>query len=418
MNTKTRQLLGAGAALSALVALSPLTASPAGATAPTPGVGPPVFAAAPGGATKPDDITALGGVVYVTYQNNAGADGLPAGSHSTVAALNSSGHPIQLWSIPGRVDGLTADPAANRVLATANEDLHSSLYSLTPGAAAAVRYLYSPSPAQTGTDGSNGGTDSVSVAADGSIYLAHSNPDRALPAPNNAPALYRTTLSGHTAVLTPVFGINDAASRINPARGQAKTGTLGLTDPDSNRIVTLDGTQTLIQDAQADSKLAFVSDLRNATPMVRQLALHNAGGPPAVTPQLDDIAQITGPGTLYLADQGSGTIYAIDAGRFAHGTLIVSQPKPSSTDLKNTAAVGVLDPGTGVVTPFLTTLTSPKGLLFVPAPAVIPPAAVNSGRADSGAPNVGLIGSGAGLLLLAAAGALVAGRRHTQRRYL
>jgi hypothetical protein len=38
-----------------------------------------LFAAVPAGATHPDDITRLGDLLYVTYQNDAAAVGTPAG---------------------------------------------------------------------------------------------------------------------------------------------------------------------------------------------------------------------------------------------------------------------------------------------------------------------------------------------------
>ncbi len=112
----------------------------------------------------------------------------------------------------------------------------------------------------------------------------------------------------------------------------------------------------------------------------------------------------------------------------------MSQPKPSKGDLANHAAVSTLNPSTGVVTPLLTTLQSPKGLLFVPAAAtagaptsgastpspttpapggVTPPAAVDSGRADPGTPNAALITTGAALLGLAAFAGVITSRRRS-----
>lgn len=423
MTDKNLRWVARAALIPCSVMLTVLTGGPANAATTTPASSPTVFAPAPSGAGKPDDITMLDGLLYVTYQNNAGPDGSPMGSHSTVVAFNSTGHAGHIWSIAGRVDGLTADPTHHRVLATANEDLNSTLYAITPGNKTPTHYIYSPDPAQRGTDGSNGGTDSISIAADGSIYLAHSNPDPALPGPNDAPALYLATLSGSTASLTPVFGVNDQASVINPAAGAPTTTKLSLTDPDSNRIITAAGQPTLVQDAQADSKLVFVSDLTSATPTLKQLNLHNATGAAAVTPQLDDLEQITGPGTLYIADQGSGVIYALDTATMTPGTIVVSQPKPAKGDLANRAAVGTLNPATGIVTPMLTALRSPKGLLFVPAAAstssagVTPPQAVDSGRADPGPRNTAVIISGITLLCIAvAAASIITGRRRTPRR--
>ena len=101
------------------------------ATPMAPTVHPVVFAHHPDGTSKPDDITTLGGLFYVSYQNNAGKDGTPAGSYSNILAFDSTGRSVANYTIPGRVDGLTADPTHHQILATANEDLNSSLFVIT-----------------------------------------------------------------------------------------------------------------------------------------------------------------------------------------------------------------------------------------------------------------------------------------------
>jgi len=335
-----------------------------------PTIHPTLFAAAPAGASKPDDITKLGHELYVTYQNNAAADGSPAGSMSTIVAFDqATGAVLNTWMLPGRCDGLTADPAHHRVLATVNEDLNSSLFVIRPGNPVAKQYTYSPSPAQTGSDGTNGGTDSIAIAPDGAIYIAHSNPDVNLPAPNHPPADYRVRLHGTTAKLTPVFGVNDTAAVINPAPGGPATAPLGLTDPDSNRFIPGWHGGTLIQVAQADSKLVLATRLRSHHVRLSQLNLTNAVAPSggAATPQLDDIEQVTGRGVLYAIDQKSGNIYSITVTRADRGVFFVSQPAPSTGDLPNDPAIGVVNLETGVVTRVDSTLGSPKGLLFVPS---------------------------------------------------
>ena len=72
----------------------PVLAGHAAAASPPPLIQPKVFAVAPKGATKPDDITMLNNTLYVTYQNNAGKDGTPAGSFSTIVGLAKNG---RLW---------------------------------------------------------------------------------------------------------------------------------------------------------------------------------------------------------------------------------------------------------------------------------------------------------------------------------
>lgn len=350
---------------------------------------PVVFAVAPAGASKPDDITVLGGVLYVTYQNNAGNDGSPAGSRSTVVAFDAAGAVKQTWSVPGRVDGLTADPRHSRIFATANEDLNSSLFLITPTSKTLQHLRFSPDPAQKGSDGSNGGTDAVSVGTDGTVYVAHSNPDPKLPAPNNPAAVYTMTISGASAKLTPLFNVNDSAAVINPADGAPKSAPLGLSDPDSNRIIAGATGDTLIQDAQADSKLVLATNLSSGSPSLAQLNLVNAGAKPGgATPQLDDIEKVTGPGTLYMVDQSSGKVYSMNTASVTPGTFFVSQPKPSTGDLPNHPDVATLNMHTGVVTDLHSGLISPKGLLFIPqAVTAAPASSATPGATSAAAPS-------------------------------
>ena len=338
------------------------------ATPKVPLVHPVVFAHHPDGSSKPDDITTLGGLIYVTYQNDAGKDGTPVGSFSTIIAYDSTGRSVATYTIPGRCDGLTADPTHNQILATANEDLNSSLFVITPGTVQPKHHTYSPDPAQTGSDGSNGGTDAISVTPSGTLYVAHSNPDPKLPAPNNAAAVYTMTLRGTTAQLKPLFGVNDPAAAIGAGSGPATP--MGLTDPDSNQYLPALGGGTLIQGAQGDSKLVMATNLGSVKPTLKQLKLTNATTPRhgAATPQVDDIVEVTGPGTLYAVDQGpSALVYAMDTSSITPGTFFASQPAPSTGDLPNDPGLRVVDLTTGVVTPVAAGLISPKGLLFVPA---------------------------------------------------
>lgn len=279
MRKTARTALGLVAAVTALSAVTAPSAFAATASA-VPSVHLKLFAAAPSGLKNPDDITKLGDLLFVAYQNGAQSDGSPAGVLSDVLAFDlKTGTVKHHYQFPGKVDGLTADSRHHRVLVTVNEDLNSSLYTITPSEdenAPIKHYTYSPSPAQTGSDGVNGGTDALSISSNGTIYVAHSNPDGSLPGANNTAAVYTVKLDDSTAKLTPVFGINDTAAVINPAAGAPKSAPLGLTDPDSNRWVPGRDGGTLIQDAQADSKLVYVSDLDAKKPTVRQLNLTNA----------------------------------------------------------------------------------------------------------------------------------------------
>src|SRR5579859_2635521 len=88
-----------------------------------------------GAESKPDDITRLGNSIYVAYQNGVGPMGEPSSSGataSTVQQYSLDGKPGASWSITGKIDGMGADEAGQRLIVTTNEDGNSSLHTLTP----------------------------------------------------------------------------------------------------------------------------------------------------------------------------------------------------------------------------------------------------------------------------------------------
>jgi hypothetical protein len=102
-----------------------------------------------------------------------------------------SGHVVRQWDVRGKCDGLTADPGRHRVIATVNEDAHSSVYTISPWASPGRQlhhYAYSgPLP-------SKGGTDAISVFH-GMVLISASAPGTtgtAAPQPGY-PAVYQVT---------------------------------------------------------------------------------------------------------------------------------------------------------------------------------------------------------------------------------
>ena len=187
------------------------------------------FGTAPAGLTNPDDITRLDNHIFVTYQNNANADGTPAGAQSTVVEYASDGSVLNRWNLTGRCDGLTADPKSHQLLATLNEDANSSLDVIRPTAAPPdqIRPLaYSPDPASV----SGGGTDALTILG-GAIYVTASNPSS-----NTAPAMFRLSIPKHgsTAVLKPLFADNAQATQGNA--GTTGTTTGATTAPHTTRV--------------------------------------------------------------------------------------------------------------------------------------------------------------------------------------
>jgi hypothetical protein len=178
-------------------------------------------------------------------------------------------------------------------------------------------------------------------------------------------AEYTLQLRGTTAYLTPFFHVDSPA--IDVVTG--KPVKLALTDPDSNRFVPAGSpvlSNSLLQVAQGDGQIVIERQPTSDRPERQRLLLTNAETP-SLQPTIDDVAEVTGPGTLYVVDQGADTVQTIDTADFTPGTLVVAQPSDSTTTPPTVGQLGILDPTTGVITHFPNTFNSPKGLVFVPA---------------------------------------------------
>lgn len=188
--------------------------------------------------TLPDDITAAGPYLFTGFQNGVGPQGqaTPAGNRdSTIVEFTRNGRVVRQWDIRGKCDGLTADPARHRVIATVNEDAHSSVYTIDPWASPARQvhhYAYSePLP-------SRGGTDAISVFH-GMVLISASAPGTtgaAAPQPGY-PAVYQVRFRPRHLIarIRPVF--YDEARATVASAGQHARVRLALTDPDSNEVV-------------------------------------------------------------------------------------------------------------------------------------------------------------------------------------
>ncbi len=185
MGTAALALMGVGLAPTA-GATTPVTAPPAAQagqslTART------ILDGAGHGWKGPDDLTNIGTDIYVAFQNGVpstgGAPGTPAAS--TIVKFTLQGSIEQTWPITGKIDGLTADPAHHRIIATVNEDGNSSLYTVpSDGAATPTHYTYDLDPLPHG-----GGTDAITIYR-GDIFVVASAPTTA-----TGPALYHLTLT-------------------------------------------------------------------------------------------------------------------------------------------------------------------------------------------------------------------------------
>ena len=245
------------------------------------------------------------------------------------------------------MDGLGGDPASNVMIATANEDGNSRLYTIDPTAGPRASGCRLPLLAVTRRQPQRpvvhgGGTDSVVVQGT-NILISASAPTR-----TGRTAVFRATLNArrHVAKLHPTFA--DNATAVDHVTG--KTVTLALTDPDSNAIVPaaaplFGGDFVLV--GQADQQLVFAHGIGTGAMSLTRLAM-TYGDKPAGT---DDVrwAQHAGQ-TLYVVDAGANTIYSVK-GPFTAGEAI------GSLDTAGTASAGTeidtLNTATGALTPFI-----------------------------------------------------------------
>jgi hypothetical protein len=321
--------------------------------------------------SKPDDITFLGGRIFVAFQNGVGPQGEASATgnvNSTVVEFTRAGRAIKQWDITGKCDGIAGDPATGKLIATVNEDANSSLYTIDPVTGAIVHYEYNePLP-------SAGGTDAISVEH-GTVLISASAPGTTgLPAPQAAyPAVYQVGLDPNTSVATihPLFGDEATANEANigPTPGAGAV-TLMLTDPDSSETVPLFAPRfggDFMLTSQGDQQQIFASDPGQPDQSLSVLNLSTA---------VDDTAWPSAPrGALYVTDGSDNTINRV-VGPFHPGTVLVAATPCSANSAPSTCPapgfppnfLGELNPWTGAVTPvpLAGPMLRPQGMLFIP----------------------------------------------------
>ena len=313
--------------------------------------------------SKPDDITELGGRIYVGFQNGVGPQGEPSTTgnrDSTIVAFNRAGHRVAQWDIVGKCDGLTADPALHALIATVNEDAHSSLYLIRPGQAP-VHYRYSHPLA------SNGGTDAISIDH-GAILISASAPGTSGAAAPQAkyPAVYRAAFhsAGRTVTLRPVFGDEALARSANSGAGGQRV-RLALTDPDSSEIVPAWAPRfagDFMLTSQGDEEQIFLGST-GLSVLKLSASVDDTAWPSAAH------------GTLYASNGSADTIDAI-TGPFQRGSELAATTPCDEANAPSTCPaagfpanyLGEVDPATGAIGTLAVNGApiAPQGLLFMP----------------------------------------------------
>jgi hypothetical protein len=302
-----------------------------------PGFNVSVFATSPVGASQPDSITVDGRFIFVGYGNGVAADGSDGGS-STIVEYNRQGAILQEFSVLGHNDGLKVDPYTHQIWALQNEDANPNLVVINP--VARTEKLYSFGPVANG-----GGYDDIAFVG-GNAYLTESNPQDN---PNNDPAVVEAKLKGTHVKVRPVLQGN--ATAINRVTGTPVT--LNLQDPDS---MTVGPGGSLVFTSQADDELIFIQHPGAPNQTASVLPLTDASG---TSVSIDDtLFPPDRRGSVLFTDLITGTIYRLSGpGLASVGALSAA---------RDIGEVGALNTQTGVFTPIVSGLGSPRGLAFVP----------------------------------------------------
>jgi hypothetical protein len=299
-----------------------------------------VFAKAPNGLSAPDSIAVLADHVFVGYGDGHAPDGSD-GKSSQVVDFRRDGSIAYTYTVLGHNDGLKIDPSTHLLWALQNEDANANLVIINPETHQQKLYTFGPTL-------HGGGYDDI-VFRGCKVYISASNP--ANTTLNSGPAIVEAELEGNRVDIEPVLA-GDAQAIDIPSDATIQ---LNLTDPDS---MTLDPLGDLVLDSQGDQELIIVSNPNTSEQRALRLPLsyRTPSGPMAV--ETDDTAFITSSeGFLLFADKGLNTVYTLKKNAFSPGTAY--------TAADGGPFVGTLDFTTGVVTPLVTGLVGPGGMVFV-----------------------------------------------------
>lgn len=298
-----------------------------------------VFASAPTGLSAPDSIAVLDGHVFVGYGDGHLPDGSD-GLNTQIVEYKMDGSVVHTYTVPGHSDGLKVDPITHKLWALQNEDANANLVIIDTETH--FQRLYTFGPTLHG-----GGYDDI-VFRGCKVYISASNPANN---PNNGPAIVSAHLEGNLVAVEPVLA-GEASAIDVPTDATIQ---LNLQDPDS---MTLDPQGNIVLDSQGDQELIIVSGSESSNQRVLRLPLSylTSGGPASV--ETDDTSFVTSTeGFILFADKGLNAIYKLSKNAFVPGTAY--------TAADGGPFVGTVDMTTGVVTPIVTGVKNPGGMMFV-----------------------------------------------------
>ncbi len=297
-----------------------------------------------GGATQPDSVTMGNGSIWVEYGNGADSTGkLPNGGSSTIVQYSAQGNIENTLTLPGSIDGLKYDPVTQQVWALENQDANSSLFIIDPQTGTAGPALSYASPYVYGADSSRGYDD---VAFDGNkVFLSYTNPA------NVGDPVVQQLDQGNSPTdplrATSILRFGDTGT--NLVTGQTNQ-PLPVADPDS--LSTL-AAGSLILTSDHDTSLTIIANPGTAQQTASFVTL------PAGSSGLDDaIIPTSTSGTFYVSNAGANDVVKV--------AVTGLNPNDIYESVGSDNAVDQIDPKTGAITPIITGLNSPHGLMFLP----------------------------------------------------
>ena len=317
--------LGVAAALTAQTAVSPYELS--------------VFANAPTGLSAPDSVAVLGDLVFVGYGDGHAPDGSD-GKNSQVVQYHADGTVAWTYTVQGHNDGIKIDPKTHLVWALQNEDANANLVIINPVTHDQKQYSFGPTL-------HGGGYDDL-VFRGCKVYISASNPANN---PNTGPAIVTASIHGNMVNVEPFLAAEATAIDI-PTDSSVQ---LNLQDPDS---MTLNPLGDIVLDSQADQQLIIVSHPGSSSQQVLRLPLSYLSNGKPTSVEVDDTAFTTSSqGFILFADKNLNAVYKLSRKAFAPGAAY--------TAADGGPFVGTLDVTTGIITPVVTGLMNPGGLIFV-----------------------------------------------------
>jgi phospholipase C len=285
--------------------------------------------------------TTSGPEIYASYANGSAKDG-SAGS-SNIVEYTLAGAVVHTYTIAGHSDGLKVDPLTHLVWSLQNEDANPTLFLIDPVAQTQTQYTLAPTL-------NGGGYDDITFAG-GNAYLTESNPSKN---PNTDPAVVQVTLNNitHQAVVTTVLlGNANATNLVTNV-----TAPLNLQDPDS---MTADQYGNLVLTSQSDDEIVTIKHPGTANQSVTVVPLADAASTPVSVD--DTLFTPSAAGEVLATDLTTGKIYII-TGPAVNSGLVLSAAR-------DIGQIGNLNTATGLFTPVISGLGSPRGLAFVQNPS-------------------------------------------------